>query len=106
MMPLKQNIPIFRTSMPPFQHAFAALVQDDLPGGPAKSVGACVNRVLQDVRYQLRRCRDKAEGRLAYAFGQLDLFLPEPKLDLPGTAKLTKFGSSRILVVKTGGRNG
>ncbi len=62
MMTLKQNIPVLRAGMLPFQHAFAALVQDHLLRGPAKGIRACVNWILQDARNQPRRRRDKAEG--------------------------------------------
>ena len=89
-MPLKQNFPVLRAGMPAFQHAFAAVVQDHLPRGPAKSVNARVSRVLQDTRDHPWRRRHKAEG-LADPLRQLDLFLPKPKLDLPRAAKFTEF---------------
>src|SRR5262249_34590951 len=59
--------------------------------GPAKGVGTCVNWVLQHACDQPRRCRDKLDRPLAGALWQLDLFLPEPKINLPGTAQLPEF---------------
>src|ERR1700756_5849535 len=97
MMPLKQNIPFLRTGMSPFHHAFAAFVYYHLLRGPAKGVGTCVNWVLQHARDQPRRCRDKLDRPLAGALWQLDLFLPEPKINLPGTAQLPEFLKTNLI---------
>ena len=83
MVPLNENLPFLRTGVALFHDPFAALVQGHLPRRSTESIGAGIDRVLDHAGDQLRRGRNKFDGRLAQAFWQFDLLLTIPKVNLP-----------------------